>query len=442
MRRFILLLLSLVIGPLGGAIHRAEATTRRVPSEFSTIQAALDLSVAGDTVLVASGTYTDTTIRNVGGFNERSCAFMADGVVLRSEGGADVTTLDMQGLGGAQAAVVWCSGLPSEDTWIEGFTLTGAPINYRGGWVVFSGKVTFRECVFRDLDAGNSSGAGLAANGDLDVVGCEFVNCVGNNAGGLYHSGGHLNLFRTTFRECDGRGAYLSGNAGGPGESALVEDCLFLDNRTRGLQISRYDLGAVVRRCVFEGNTIELYSGAGLAVSEYGDKLIEDCLFLNNAVVSGSGQGGALVVGGNGSCVIRGNTFHGNSQVFEANGFGGSAMSVHTTARAERNVISGSGGNTAVYVESPGQLTTDCNVFWDNEDGPGIPLGPTDREIDPQFCDPASGDFAVHSTSPCVEPGSLGCGQIGAFGAACGTISIEPQSWGRIKELYRKGGTP
>jgi hypothetical protein len=81
-------------------------------------------------------------------------------------------------------------------------------------------------------------------------------------------------------------------------------------------------------------------------------------------------------------------------------------------------------------------------VFWDNPEGLGIPLGDTDREVDPRFCDPGNGDFHVEGGSPCVEPGSLGCGQIGAFGVGCGTVSVEPESWARIKGLYRKGEGP
>ncbi|MEZ5063404.1 MAG: right-handed parallel beta-helix repeat-containing protein [bacterium] len=421
------------------AAWSAGAATLRVPSEYATINAALDASQSGDTVLVAPGTYTDSEIRYEEGFPVRSCAYLRDGVVLRSMSGPEDTIVDIAGAGGALVAVVRARQLPSEESQVDGFSITGAPVGYRGAYVAEVGRVTFRNCIFRDMDANPSSGAGIAANGNVDIIDCEFVNCQGDIAGAIYHSNGHLNLIRTTIRECGNRGAYLSGNAGGPGESALIEDCVFLNNWSEGsaggLAVSRYDQGAVVRGCRFEGNVAYGYPGGGLAFTNFGPKLVEDCLFLMNSV-TGSGQGAALTVSGNGACEIRGNTFYGNTQEYPY--LGGASVHVYAPgALFDRNVVALSQGNTAIFVESGSSLTTSCNVFWDNSEGIGIPLSPTDREIDPLFCDPENHDFTVQENSPCVEPGSLGCGQIGAFGVGCGVLSVQTRSWGEIKAAYR-----
>jgi hypothetical protein len=322
---------------------------------------------------------------------------------------------------------------------VEGFTITGAPVGQRGAFAGDAGKITFRNCVFRDMDAGPSTGAGAALNGDADIIDCEFVNCIANSGGGLYHSGGHLYMSGTTIRECGNKGAYLNGQAGDL-QSALIEDCVFLDNWSdnagAGLHISLYDAGATVRRCRFEGNMAYGGSGGGLAWGNFGPKLVEDCLFVRNSSPE-FGRAGGLAIGGNGSIVVRGNTFHENSQTNEF--WGGATLLVNGWTTFERNIISGSSGNTAVFVDETqgGHLTSSCNVYWANEDGIGVPLSETDREVDPQFCDPEDDDFTVHETSPSVEPGSLGCGQIGAFGVGCGTVSVERESWGKIKGLHR-----
>ena len=425
------------LGLLVSHFHSAWAATLLVPDEYATIQAGLDAAAFGDTVLVAPGTYTDSEVR-LDGWSTRACAFMPDGVVLRSVGGASVTTMDMLGMGSTQSATVWCTGIASELTEVDGFTITGAPVSARGAFV--AGRVTFRHCIFRDMDAGGSTGAGVAANGDVDIMDCEFVNCVGSSGGGLYHSNGHLNLIRTVFRECTNSAASLNGNTSQPPESALIEDCVFENNPSTGLGISTYQAGVVIRGCRFEGNTSSPNSAGGLIAGGSGSKLVEDCLFLDNATV-GTAVGGGLAVAGTGPCIVRGNTFHGNTQEFTF--WGGAAVFVVTPTQFENNVVTGThSGQSPIFVWGSGSLTTSCNVYWDNPTGVGIPLSPTDREIDPLYCDPESGDFTVQENSPCVEPGALGCGQIGAFPAGCGIVSVESSSWSQIKDLYRRGETP
>ena len=91
------------------------------------------------------------------------------------------------------------------------------------------------------------------------------------------------------------------------------------------------------------------------------------------------------------------------------------------------------------------QLFSSCNVFWANEAGNAggtYVLDPTDRETNPLFCDPVGGDYTLQSSSPCLPENSQGCGQIGVFGEGCGVVSVEPQSWGKIKDAYRQGGRP
>jgi len=67
------------------------AATLRVPSEFQTIQSAIDASTAGDTVVVADGTYK--------GFGNKDLDFKGKSITVKSENGPYHCTVDCEGNG-------------------------------------------------------------------------------------------------------------------------------------------------------------------------------------------------------------------------------------------------------------------------------------------------------------------------------------------------------
>ncbi len=98
--------------------YQAAATTIHVPGEQPTIEAGIVAASAGDTVLVACGTYYEYDIRA-----------MKSGVCLTSETGlAECVTIDAQ----QQDGVFYCSGVDSLAS-IVGFTITGGSNNNGGG---------------------------------------------------------------------------------------------------------------------------------------------------------------------------------------------------------------------------------------------------------------------------------------------------------------------
>ena len=111
----------------------AIADTLRVPSEYGTINAGLDAAVAGDTVLVAPGTYTEFETRIVDPGNGflipiSSLAFMKSGVTVKSEAGSQSTTLDLQDSGSGVRCPILCALLTG--TTIDGFRITGSGVNH------------------------------------------------------------------------------------------------------------------------------------------------------------------------------------------------------------------------------------------------------------------------------------------------------------------------
>src|SRR5216117_247836 len=85
----------------------AQATTRRVPLDYPTVQAGINASGNGDIVLVAPGTY----IENIN--------FLGKALTVTSEGGPQVTTIDASG---ADSVVAFASE-EGPNSILNGFTL-------------------------------------------------------------------------------------------------------------------------------------------------------------------------------------------------------------------------------------------------------------------------------------------------------------------------------
>jgi hypothetical protein len=271
------------------------------------------------------------------------------------------------------------------------------------------------------------------------VYDSTFENCQSAAGGAIFHGDGVLVLSGCTFLACSQRAVDVAGQPGGTVEQATITGCTFIGNTSTGgggaMQLSNVAGGVVVADCWFEGNVDGGGGGGAFQITSGTPATIQDNVFVSNSTIGGNGQGGALRLQSN--ATVQGNTFHGNSQVFAA--FGGASVAVFGTGcQVLNNVIVASQGGEAVYtLGSP--IGTGCNIFWQNADGigDGYTPGPTDREVDPAFCDVSSNDFTVAQDSPALPAYSNGCGQIGALGQGCGPVSVEARSWGSIKAEYR-----
>jgi hypothetical protein len=181
-----LLLLATTVSP-----EAARARTWRVPQDVGTVKEAVEDSAAyGDTVLVASGTYSPAS-------GEVFPIAMANGVVLVGENGPESTILDAAGT----ARVIQGTGLDST-TVIVGFTLTGGLAPAGGGLSFVDSDLLIRENVITGNIANGrvGSGGGLSCNGGAPTV---ADNVVADNIAESWMGGGIY------FYECTGE---ITGN--------------------------------------------------------------------------------------------------------------------------------------------------------------------------------------------------------------------------------------
>ena len=222
------------------------------------------------------------------------------------------------------------------------------------------------------------------------------------------------------------------------GHDVVIEDCVFLRNRSIGVEGDRGAFAAVgidvsVRRCWFEENETS-GEGGGVWGSASHELRVEDCVFLRNRAPNAAAlRGGAI-----GNVVVEGCTFYAN----ETTNPDGAAVEVTwSDFGLNRCVIAGTVGGYGLGVQDAASLH--CFCFWDNERGSAfgwvnMPAHYGNIEADPLFCDPEGDDFTLEATSPCApqEHGGYMCGQIGAYGVGCGMSPVVPMSWGRIKAQY------
>ena len=422
------------------AVVPAYGGTLKVPSEYRTINTALDAASPGDTVLVAPGTYSDFEIRTFIG-PVSACAFLSAGVLLKSEGGPGVTTLDRQGVE-TLAGDYTILGIYSHGAAVEGFRITGNPPEAAAvGLVGLASNpplVTFRDCDFAELTSVSNS-AMAASNASVSLSGCRFLSCHGDVGGVVEQFEAHMIVENSLFENCSPTALRCEG---GPSvaETLVVRNSIFRNNTAEdgGAIISNnYNGGVVIESCLFEGNRASSEGGAIVAIANGPIQLRENVFIDNRAEGEAFSVGGAVVLAnGVGSlAVVEGNTFIASHQGHPS---GGAALRTGAGAIVRSNVFAGSTGAPAVYVVN-GLTEERCNLFWNNAAGDAVGFTPdsTDVFADPQFCNPDAGDFTVSSTSPCAPGNTPYCDQIGALGVGCGMVSVESMSWGRLKARFR-----
>ncbi|MEO7717704.1 MAG: Ig-like domain-containing protein [Capsulimonas sp.] len=199
----------------------ASATTRTVPTDLPTIQAAVNASATGDTVNVIPGTYTIA-----GDFN---VTLGSKNLTIQSTGGAAVTVLDNSGGSRAnQKCSFIINGGQNRSTVIKGFTIKNSVRDTGGAIAIIDSAATVTQCVFVNNFAPAEGGAiavvsNGAASGAL-ITQCSFYS---NTAGNLTDSSGFGGAIG-----CE----VLSGSAA---QNVEISNCVFSGN------LATYDGGAI-----------------------------------------------------------------------------------------------------------------------------------------------------------------------------------------------------
>jgi len=356
----------------------ASSVTVHVPLDAPTIQAGIDSAAVGDTVLVAPGTYA-------GCGNCDDLSYGGKAIVLVSEGGPEVTVIDVQGSASQVRRAFRFDSGETEAAVLDGFTIQGGYARFGGGIHCAGASPTIRDCNFVQ-NTGYEHGGGLYCdNASPNVTECLFS---WNAAGVEYGTGG---------------GAVACRN----GSSPIVNKSTFSGNSAdRGAGVWVHSSSPTISFCVFNDNCAER---EGAIAVEDGSSLpvIANCTLAGNTATQGSGL-----------------------YFFE-----------NAVATVENCIIALNHVGKGVFCSGGSSPTLTCCDLFGNQGGDdlcGVDGGGNISE-NPLFCDYSSGDFALCDSSPCL-PGNNGCsvlfGALDSAGCACPECQVltVPYEYGTIGE--------
>ena len=370
-----------------------------VPTDYPTIQAAIDASASGDTVFVLPGVYggygiefggKDVALLSTGGPGET----LIGGPLLFTGGETAAAVVDGFRINvpyGGYGEGILCSYASSptiRNVWASGGFAWPDAGGFAGPiYIDGASSPVFENCRFWD----NSAWMGGAAVID-EASSPKFVDCIfnGNDAG----FGGAVCVLENS--------------------SPTFRRVVFVDNRARSTDDTEH------------GST----PGFGGAVYvRDSDPLFEDCEFSGNraddwGMIFGHG-GGGLYLSNSSPTLVR-CTISGNGADPDNGPTGGGVhMAGASAPHFDACIVAFSEEGAGILAETPeSQPSFSCCDVFGNAGGDYLGFAdPTGADgnisADPFFCDLPGGDYSLAGYSPCLPENNACALQIGAYGWGC-----------------------
>lgn len=389
-----------------------------------TIQPAIDLAVAGDTVLINAGTFV--------GDGNRDLTTQGKAIVVRAASGLGTVTIAPFGSVSSKHRGFVFRNHETAATVVEGLRIYRgyAPLDvdtvgYGGGMLCDSGSSpTIRDCIFDTCTSGHRGGAVACLHGSQPYfLRVRFQrNAVAANSyavgtgGAVYCSSSSPSFDHCSFdRNSAGRGGAMYCITSSP----ELLNCMMVRNRARG--------GMVL---------FDVYEGVGGAcyLVQSSPLFMSTSINFNSAVnaVNQPGEGGAIAMFNLSSpdfvsCTIDGNEALNLDATHPGQG-GGLYISGQSDATLNKVIISNTKSGAAVYfLDAPSSADATCSDLYGNAGGDWTgDLANQEGKfgnvsLDPLFCDSTADSLGLLDLSPCSAAHSV-CGDlIGAMSVACQT---------------------
>ncbi|MES2430196.1 MAG: right-handed parallel beta-helix repeat-containing protein [Bacteroidota bacterium] len=394
---------------------------------FATIEYAINIASAGDTVFVRKGIYqpaADTSF------------ILKDGVKIYGSFAGNETTLaqrlfgntaaDSSSLTGNNRTVVNNSkNNLSLATLLDGFIITGGKAYSGAGMTNVSSSPTISNCIFT-ANAATWTGGGISndhsspiisncrfSKNTTDYVGAGIYNTASSpnitncsfiaNASG-YHGGGIFNTSASSspvITNCSFTGNMVTYNGAGiynsSISSAIISNCSFTANATgdnsQGGGIYNEFCNATISNCSFTENITGI--GGGICNRNTPSLTISNCSFFKNKTMAGGG-----IFNSNGSPVISNCSFYGNTASY-GEGFGGGVFNYGAFPQIKNCIVYGNMGGVA------DSGTSVSNISYSLIQGMAADALKynLNGNTDPLFIDTTNNDLRLLFASPCINAG-------------------------------------
>ncbi len=353
-----------------------------------TVQAAVDGTVDGDTVLVTNGVYS-TGVRATPGYSTSNRVVITNDIRVQSVKGPSLTSI-VGWNGGAYTVTDSVRCVYITNGTLSGFTLANgaAPdvgssdLDHSGGGA-FAMGATLTNCILTNCVASERGGG---------VIGGTLVNCVLSGNRAVKDGGGAAGSCLYTCTISGNTSERDAGGVVGQPTTSLLLDCTISSNQAveRGGGVA----SCVLTNCVLSGNAANEGGGASSSTLDRCDvtgntatngggtrsSTLYNCLLTGNTAVTG----GAVYAGTLVNCTIVGNTATNGGGVYSATVRNGIVWSNYATIGAN-------------YAGSPAFVCT-CTT--------PLPSGSGNFTNDPRCVDAGAGNYRLQSVSPCLDVGS------------------------------------